>query len=60
MRRLIALIPGMRCWLLILVLAQSAPGDTDVWDLPPLRYSDTAATDPLSKLAAGSVAAVSE
>lgn len=25
----------------------------DVWDLPPLRYSDTAASDPLAKLAAG-------
>ncbi|MES2920518.1 MAG: hypothetical protein V4819_03175 [Verrucomicrobiota bacterium] len=42
----------MRCWLLILMLAQHAPGDTDIWDLPPLRYSDTAATDPLFKLAA--------
>ena len=36
----------------ILILAQGAPGDTDVWDLPPLRYSDTAASDPLAKLAA--------
>jgi hypothetical protein len=26
---------------------------TDVWDMPPLRYSDTAATDPLAQLAAG-------
>ena len=42
----------MRCLLLLLILMQNAPGDTDVWDLPPLRYSDTAATDPLSKLAA--------
>ncbi len=42
----------MKCWLLILILAQSAPGDTATWDLQPLRYSDTAATDPLSKLAA--------
>lgn len=27
---------------------------TDIWDMPPLRYSDTAATDPLAVLAAGS------
>jgi hypothetical protein len=26
---------------------------TDIWDMPPLRYSDTAATDPLAVLAAG-------
>jgi hypothetical protein len=26
----------------------------DIWDMPPLRYSDTAATDPLAVLAAGS------
>jgi hypothetical protein len=31
---------------------QGAPGDTDMWDLPPLRYSDTVATDRVSKLAA--------
>jgi hypothetical protein len=42
----------MKYWLLILTLVQSAPADTDIWDLPPLRYSDTVATDPLSKLAA--------
>lgn len=28
----------------------------DIWDLPPLRYSDSAATDPLALLAAGSPA----
>lgn len=27
-------------------------GAVDFWDLPPLRYSDTAATDPVAKLAA--------
>jgi hypothetical protein len=42
----------MKLWLLILMLAQSAPADTDIWDMPPLRYSDTAPTDSLSKLAA--------
>lgn len=42
----------MKAWLLILLLVQSAPADTDVWDMPPLRYSDTAPTDSLSKLAA--------
>lgn len=28
-----------------------AAAATDLWDLPPLRYSDTAATDPIAKLA---------
>ncbi len=42
----------MRGWLLILMLVQNAPAATDVWDLPPLRYSDAVATDSLSKLAA--------
>ncbi len=36
----------------MMLLVQSAPADTDVWDLPPLRYSDSAATDSISKLAA--------
>ncbi len=30
----------------------------DIWDLPPLRYSDSAATDPLALLAAGSPAGI--
>lgn len=38
--------------ILMLTLTQSAPADTDIWDMPPLRYSDTAPTDSLSKLAA--------
>ena len=42
----------MRGWLLMILLVQSAPADTDIWDLPPLRYSDSAATDSLAKLAA--------
>ena len=42
----------MRGWLLMILLVQSAPADTDVWDLPPLRYSDASATDSLAKLAA--------
>ena len=36
----------------MILLVQSAPADTDVWDLPPLRYSDASATDSLAKLAA--------
>ena len=42
----------MRRWLLILTLVQSALADTDVWDLPPLRYSDSQPNNALSKLAA--------
>jgi hypothetical protein len=30
----------------------TAPAATDLWDLPPLHYSDTASTDPVAKLAA--------
>ena len=29
----------------------SALAETDLWDLPPLRYSETASSDPISKLA---------
>jgi hypothetical protein len=32
-------------------LASSARAGTDLWDLPPLRYSDTQATDVLAGLA---------
>ena len=42
----------MRGWLLMMILVQCAPADTDVWDLPPLRYSDATATDSVAKLAA--------
>lgn len=47
--------PGMQCllaWALAWV-GGSAHAATDIWDMPPLRYSDTAATDPLAVLAAG-------
>lgn len=42
----------MRFWFLLLVLVRPASGEADFWDLPPLRYSDAKATDPLAKLAA--------
>ena len=42
----------MRRWLLILTLVQGALADTDVWDLPPLLYSDSRPNNALSKLAA--------
>jgi hypothetical protein len=42
----------VRCWLFILALAGTAAGEADFWDLAPIRYSDTKATDALSKLAA--------
>jgi len=46
--------PGMRCLLAcVVVAAGEARATTDPWDMPPLRYSDTAATDPLALLAAG-------
>ncbi len=31
----------------------AAPAATDLWDLPPLRYSDTRASDPIAKPTAG-------
>jgi hypothetical protein len=37
-------------------LAMSAEGAVDFWDLPPLRYSDSVATDPIARLA-GEIAA---
>lgn len=44
---------GVRCLLLIsMLLAQVASGDADFWDLPPIRYSDTQATDAVAQLAA--------
>lgn len=44
-------------WLWIfLVLTQTARGGAELWDLPPLRYSETLATDPVAKLA-GEIAA---
>lgn len=42
----------MRCWLLFLALLTPVSGQADYWDLPPIRYSDSKATDSLSKLAA--------
>ena len=42
--RLLFLIP--------VLLLQVALGDADFWDLPPIRYSDTPATDPVAQLAA--------
>ena len=30
----------------------NAPAATDLWDMPPLRYSETASTDPIANLAA--------
>lgn len=42
----------MRWWLVILFLFQPVSGFTDYWEMPPIRYSDTPATDSLSKLAA--------
>lgn len=30
----------------------TAPAATDLWDMPPLRYSETASTDPIANLAA--------
>ena len=49
-------VPEMFC-LLACVMAWAggnAHAVTDIWDMPPLRYSDTAATDPLALLASGS------
>lgn len=40
-----------RWWWLLPVLAQVARSEADFWDLPPIRYSDTRATDTLAKLA---------
>jgi hypothetical protein len=37
---------------LISLLISATCGAVDLWDLPPLRYADTAAGDPVSKLAA--------
>ncbi|MFC7336688.1 hypothetical protein ACFQY0_05835 [Haloferula chungangensis] len=42
----------MKPWWTILLAAQLAAGQVDVWDLPPIRYSDTPAGDPLATLAA--------
>ncbi|MEP4076951.1 hypothetical protein [Haloferula sp.] len=42
----------MKAWLIVLLTAQLALGRVDLWDLPPLRYSDTPATDPLAAMAA--------
>ncbi len=42
----------MKRWIIALFAVQVAAGQVDLWDLPPLRYSDTAATDPLAMLAA--------
>lgn len=47
-----ALYLSMKRWLIALLAVQIAAGQVDMWDLPPLRYSDTPATDPLATLAA--------
>lgn len=36
--------------LALLLAALPASGTTDIWDLPPIRYSDTESNDPLAKL----------
>lgn len=41
----------IRAWLLSLLTSATALAQVDLWDLPPLQYSDTAATDSLAKLA---------
>lgn len=41
----------MRFWLTWLVTASMAGAAVDFWDLAPIRYADTPATDPLAKLA---------
>lgn len=41
----------MKRWLTALFLVQVATGQVDLWDLPPLRYSDSPATDALSVVA---------
>jgi hypothetical protein len=43
----------LRVFACALACCGSARAATDIWDMPPLRYSDTAATDPLAVLAAG-------
>jgi hypothetical protein len=43
---------GMRRWILLLAMVSCASGQADFWDLPPIRYSDSKADDPLSRLAA--------
>ena len=42
----------MKFWMVALFSAQVALGQVDLWDLPPIRYSDTPATDPLATMAA--------
>jgi len=42
----------MKSSLLMLLLASCLNGQSFPWELPPIRYSETSATDPLSKLAA--------
>ncbi len=40
-------------WITLLALCfGKAAAGTDLWDLPPLRYSDTASSDPLAKMEA--------
>jgi hypothetical protein len=40
-------------WLLFIIpLVQSASADADFWELPPIRYSETTAVNPLSEIAA--------
>ncbi|MGB6220238.1 hypothetical protein [Haloferula sp.] len=41
----------MKGWLMILLTTQLAVGRVDLWDMPPLSYSDTPATDALATIA---------
>jgi len=41
----------IRTWLLCFLTSATALAQVDLWDLPPLQYSDTAPTDSLAKLA---------
>ena len=43
--------PGVRWFPVLLALTHLASADADFWDLEPIRYSDTAPTDRLAKLA---------
>lgn len=38
-------------WMACLVVVQMAMGHVDVWDLPPINYSDTPSSDPVAKWA---------
>ncbi len=42
----------MKWWIFLMALPQSAAVAADFWELPPIRYSDTQAANPLTRLAA--------